>query len=128
MGKKEILNKLASGEITIEEAMRMEAEENAAAASVVSEVTAFKKPGKYKFLVIKVSKDNQKKVNIRLPLALAKLAKSSKFKFGGENGVNNNVLKDIDIDEIIRMAEEEGITKFVDVQSDDGENVEIYIE
>ncbi len=125
MGKKEILEKLSKGEISVEEAMKMEAEDQA----FVSEVPAYVKNKKYKFLVIKVTQNNQKKVHVRLPLALAKLAKSQKFKFGGDDSnFNSKIFEELDIDEIIRIAEEEGTTKFVDVQSDDGENVEIYIE
>lgn len=125
MDKKTILEKLAKGEISVEEAMRLEENQT----SEATEVPYFKKNSRYKYLVIKVStKGKNEKVNIRLPLALAKLAKSKKFKFGGDSSEANNIISELDIEEIIRIAEEEGTTKFVDIQTEEGENVEIYIE
>ena len=125
MGKKEILEKLSKGEISVEEAMKMEEEEKV----TINEVPTFRRNSKFKYLVIKVTtKENNQKVHVRLPLALAKLAKSGNFKMGDGSSQANKILADFDIDEFIRIAEEEGTTKFVDVQSDDGENVEIFIE
>lgn len=126
MNKKEILEKLARGEISVEEAMNLEEDETI---NEIVETPSFKKKSRYKYLVIRVSsKGKNEKVNIRLPLALAKLAKSQKINIGGNSPEAKRIISELDIDEILRIAEEEGTTRFVDIQSEDGDTVEIYIE
>ena len=73
-------------------------------------------------LRVQVTKDGDPKVNIRVPLGLAKLARIG--------GVQDALKKrDIDIDEILDEIEDTPDGKIVDVVDEkSGDHVEIYIE
>ena len=73
-------------------------------------------------LRIQVTKDDEPKVNIRVPLGLAKLA-----RLGGFAGQLKD--KGIDLDEILAEVEDMDDGKIVDVVDEkSGDHVEIYVE
>jgi hypothetical protein len=122
--RKKILGMVADGTITVEEAERLlaavEGDEAGTAERVGSE---------NKFLIIKVHQGDKTNVNVRLPVALARIAKMFIPK---DLEVNGKPL-DIDMDQIINLIETEvrgNIVEVHQVDDDTGEvtDVEIYLE
>ena len=68
-------------------------------------------------------------VKVNLPLGLIKTALELGMKMPAISGSKDlDVLNNIDIDSVLMMAESGVIGKIVEVQSADGDNVEIFIE
>lgn len=66
------------------------------------------------------------KVRINLPLALIKLGKDSGMNMPQING--SDALKGIDLSKIVEMAENGVMGKLIEVESSDGDNVNIFVE
>lgn len=66
------------------------------------------------------------KVKVNLPVSLIKMALDIGLQLPEVSG--NKVLENIDFDAILQMAEKGVIGKLVDIESADGDLVEIYIE
>lgn len=125
MTKREILEQLKAGTINAEEAMKrleeLEKKEDVAAESrAVSEDLPHRPYKKPKWLVVRIKDKEGERVNIRVPLALAKLTKKL--------NVGNQKVDEINVDEILKFAEDNGSGKFVDIQSKDGDTIEVFVE
>jgi len=121
--RKKILEMVAAGTVTAEEAERLFA---AAGADEAPPRTA---RADNKFLIVKVHQGDKTNVNVRLPLSLARLAKMFIPK---DIEVNGKPL-DIDLDQIINLVESEVEGNIVEVHQEDDEtgertDVEIYLE
>ncbi|OGD75505.1 MAG: hypothetical protein A2Y64_02615 [Candidatus Coatesbacteria bacterium RBG_13_66_14] len=121
--RKKILEMVADGTVTTEEAERL----FTAAGSDDDAPTSARADNK--FLIIKVHQGDKTNVNVRLPLALARLAKMFIPKDVEVNGKPLNV----DMDQIINLVESEvegNIVEVHQVDDDSGEitDVEIYLE
>jgi hypothetical protein len=121
--RKKILGMVADGTVTADEAERLFA---AAGPDDDTPVTA---RADNKFLIIKVHQGDKTNVNVRLPLALARLAKTFIPK---DIEVNGKPL-DVDLDQIIHLVESEVEGNIVEVHQVDDEtgeitDVEIYLE
>lgn len=66
------------------------------------------------------------KVRINLPLALIKLGKDSGMNMPQING--SDALKNIDLSKIVEMAENGVLGKLIEVESSDGDIVNIFVE
>jgi citrate lyase alpha subunit len=77
-------------------------------------------------LKIKVLSTDGDKVNVNLPLALVKVFVNSGMEIPQING--NDALKNIDFNQILSLCEQGLLGKLVDVQSADGDIVEIWVE
>lgn len=85
-----------------------------------------RKPIESLMLKIKVLSTDGDKVNINLPLALVKVFVNSGMEIPQING--NDALKNIDFNQILSLCEQGLLGKIVDVQSADGDIVEIWVE
>lgn len=82
---------------------------------------------KSKWLRIKVFEPgDQTKVNVNIPLSLIDVGLKIAKKFKPE--LDDEVLKNIDLDEIIEAIKNGAEGKIVEVDSDKGERVEIFVE
>ncbi|WIV12535.1 hypothetical protein [Proteiniborus sp. MB09-C3] len=80
-----------------------------------------------KWLKIKVhDPDDNAKVNVNIPLALVDVGLKMATKFSPE--LKNSDLKDIDFNEIVELIKNGAEGKIVDIESGDGERVEIVVE
>lgn len=80
-----------------------------------------------KWLKIKVhDPDDNAKVNVNIPLALVDVGLKMATKFSPE--LKNSDLKDIDFNEIAELIKNGAEGKIVDIESGDGERVEIVVE
>ncbi len=79
-------------------------------------------------LVLKIIVDSARGDNVRMniPLPLIKIAIEMGMKMPGVSG--NDVLKDIDIDQVLALAEKGFIGKLLEVESAEGDTVEIVVE
>jgi len=110
--REQILKMLEEGKITAEEAMKL--------LDTVEHQGAAQPPRKSKFIRISISGDDGEKVNVNLPVGLAKLALRVASNFEPR-------VKDLDIDSIIDEVESGVEGRLVEIA--DGENkVEIVIE
>jgi len=131
--RRQILNMLAEGKITTEEAERLldkvgdgESGKSGASASAGSE-----RPAKLKFLRVFVDSSDGDKVNIRVPLALigtgvklaAVLPNDVNQKLG-EKGFDLGKLSEMDTEELYKALRD----LEVDVDSSDGDTVRICCE
>ncbi|QVK20431.1 hypothetical protein KHQ82_08870 [Mycoplasmatota bacterium] len=92
-------------------------------------VTPIKK-GPFKMFKVRVLSKDGDKVNIQVPLSLAKIALSTGkgINFNGKiNGVDFEQLG-LDLETILDMIDEGNIGKLVDIESADGDIVEVYVE
>lgn len=127
--KLRILEMLKDGIISIEEADRLlramdSSKEDSNSVEVI--VPKYKTDPKNLVFKIKILSKEGDKVNVNLPLKFAKAAlKSGSFKI---NGVNNDIVNQIDIDQIIQMAEDGQLGELVDITSADGDVVKIVVE
>lgn len=120
--RRKILEMVADGTITTEEAERL-------LAAAGDDQTAMRTGDRNKFLIIKVHQGDKTNINVRLPLALAKLAKMFVPK---DIEINGKPI-DIDLDQIINLVESEVEGNIVEVHQVDDEtgevtDVEIYLE
>ena len=115
--KMQILKMLEEGKVNAEEAARL--------LDALAETPESAKPGGAKMLRIKVTEPgtNKKKVNLRIPLGLAKIA----AKFIPPKKKKELAEEGVDIDEVLSQVTSENIGKVVDIESDDG-LIEITIE
>lgn len=124
-----ILEMLQSGKIDAAEAEKL-------LASVETGVVTTQTPKKGPFTMIrvKVLSANGDKVNVQVPLSLVRVALQAGkgiMKHSEINGKKMNVDFDelgIDIDKIIELAESGALGKLVDVESANGDLVEVYVE
>lgn len=132
-----ILEMLASGTINAQEANELLTTLDKSKVEVngkeVTEVKALKQ-GSQKFLYIKVLSADGDKVNLKLPISLVKVALKSgngdnllgKIKV---NGMDNTFMKDaIDYELIMEYINNDLVGNIVDIESADGDLVNIYIE
>lgn len=127
--KLRILEMLKEGIITIEEADRLlrAMDSNKDVANNIEVIVPKYKtdPKNLQFKVRILSKDGDK-VNVNLPLKFAKAAlKSGSFKV---SGLNEDIMDQINIDQIIQMAEEGQLGEIVDITSADGDVIKIMVE
>lgn len=78
------------------------------------------------FFRIKVLSKEGDKVNVNIPLALAKVFVDSGADLPQING--KDVLNNIDFNQLFDLVERGVLGKIIDVQSADGDNVEIWVE
>ena len=121
--RRKILDMVVEGQITAEEAEKL------MAAADKSEALEGGGEHSNRFLIIKVQQGDKTNVNVRLPLALARIAKMFVPKDLEVNGKPINV----DFDEIIHMVEKAvtgNIVEVHQVDEDTGDrtDVEIYLE
>ena len=128
MKKREVLEQLKAGTISSEEALKMlddleKGQEETVDVEVEhdSEVVTPKLNKKPKWLIIKVIEGKGDKVNIKLPLAVAKFAK--KLNISGIDELQN-----LNYNDLMNFVSETGGGKFVDIKTSKGEVVEIYVE
>lgn len=77
-------------------------------------------------LRIVINDSDGSKVKVNLPLSLIKLGLHSNFQVSSTG--NKEILKDIDFDQIIKMAESGLIGKLVEIEDEDGTTVDIFID
>ncbi|MGE5508440.1 MAG: SHOCT-like domain-containing protein [Chitinophagales bacterium] len=135
--RKQILEMLASGKITVDEAARLlEAVEGPAAAPPAAGLPAGlpgQPTGKARYLRVRVTENGRQKVNVNIPLGLAKAGLG--FAKAGMKIANRSnkhpedlaELESLDFDEIIRQIEAGTSGKIVDVTEGD-KLVEVYVE
>jgi hypothetical protein len=120
--RKQILEMLASGKVSVDEAAKLlEAVEGPGAPGAAGEVpaTGF---GKGRTLRVRVVENGRQKVNINVPFGLAKLF----LGFAGKV-LKEEKIKDLDVNEIIRQVERGVSGKIVEV-TDDDTLIEVYVE
>lgn len=79
-------------------------------------------------LKIKVLSGKGDKVNINLPLSIAEIMLKAGVINSISTGKNSDWMKDIDFNQIFMLVRSGAIGKLVEVQSSDGDNVEIWVE
>ena len=132
-----ILEMLANGIISASEANELlstlDKTKTEVEGKIVKEVQTIKK-NFTKFLFVKIISSDGDKVNLKLPLSLVKAALKSgngdsllsKVKI---NGIDNEFVKDaIDYELIMQYIENDLDGNIVDIESADGDKVNIYIE
>lgn len=94
-----------------------------------TEVKSLKKNA-FKMFKIKILSADGDKVNVQIPLEFAKVALKSQNKRGKVMKLDklNDMNVDLDFDAILDMIESGTIGKIVDIESNDGDKVEIVIE
>ncbi len=85
-----------------------------------------RKPTYSLMLKIKILSADGDKVHINLPLALVKIFTQSGMDMPQING--NKALKDIDFNQILLLCEQGMLGKILDIESADGDIVEIWVE
>jgi hypothetical protein len=130
--RRQVLEMVAAGQITIDEATRLlEAVEGPAGqttggAGTGSDAVAPEGPvtlGKGRTLRVRVVENGKQKVNVRVPMGLAKLF----LRIAGKEALKHEKMKDLDVEEIIRQAESGLTGKLVEVE--DGDSlVEVYVD
>ena len=115
--KMQILRMLEEGKVNAEEAARL--------LDALAETPEGAKSAGGKMLRIKVTEPgtNKKKVNLRIPLGLARIA----AKFIPPKKKKELAEEGVDIDEVLSQVTSENIGKIVDIESDEG-LIEITIE
>ncbi|MDD2575789.1 MAG: helix-turn-helix transcriptional regulator [Acholeplasmataceae bacterium] len=93
--------------------------------TVIQQRTETKDP-KDIILRIVINDSDGTKVRVNLPLNLIKLGLHSNFQVSSTG--NKQILKDIDFDQIIKMAESGLIGKLVEIEDEDGTTVDIFID
>ncbi len=117
--KMQILKMIEDGKITSKDGLEL------LSALEEKEDMPITKPSKW--LRIKVhDPDDNTKVNVNIPLALVDVGLKMATKFSPE--LKNSDLKDIDFNEIAELIKNGAEGKIVDVESGDGERVEIIVE
>ncbi len=117
--KMQILKMIEDGKITSKDGLEL------LGALEEKESMPVAKPSKW--LRIKVhDPDDNTKVNVNIPLALVDVGLKMATKFSPE--LKNSDIKDIDFNEIAELIKNGAEGKIVDVESGDGERVEIIVE
>ncbi len=115
--KIKILEMIKDGVISSEEGLKLlEAVENK------NDEIMMKEDGE-KWIKIRITDDDNTKVNVNLPFKFVKIG----MKIGKKYIPDNEKLNDIDFDEIIEMVEGGAIGKIVEIQ-EGNEKVDIYVE
>ncbi|MDD4468547.1 MAG: helix-turn-helix transcriptional regulator [Acholeplasmataceae bacterium] len=85
-------------------------------------------PKDFKDMILRIviNDSDGSKVKVNLPLSLIKLGLHSNFQVSSTG--NKEILKDIDFDQIIKMAESGLIGKLVEIEDEDGTTVDIFID
>jgi len=91
----------------------------------VQQRTEYKDP-KDMILRLVINDSDGSKVRINLPIGLIKIGLQSNMQFSGSG--NKEILKNIDFDQIIQMAESGAIGKLLEIEDEDGTTVDIFIE
>ena len=78
------------------------------------------------FFRVKIRSDEGDKVNVNLPLALAKIFLDGGMDLPKVNG--KDVLKNIDFKQLFALIEQGVVGKLIEVESADGDNVEVWVE
>lgn len=76
-------------------------------------------------LRIYVNSADGDRVKVNLPMSLVKVCMEIGLDIGG---VNSDAMKEIDFDKIIALVERGAIGKLVEIQSSDGDTVEVVVE
>lgn len=120
--KKQILEMLTSGKISQDQALEL------LAALEEGTEESIKKPAtEKKFLRVRVQDGNDgDKVNINIPLGLVKVGLKLASKYADDEDLK--ALDKIDFDEVLEMIEQGAEGKIVEVDTKDGEKVEIIVE
>jgi hypothetical protein len=132
---KQVLGLLADGKIDVEQAYRLlralgdiDEQPRGSAQPIPPQPPLAPEPppapgGRGRILRIRVTEDGQQKVNVAIPLAIARMGK---MKLASSGLVRGHLAKfGIDLDELLRSIEYPG--KFVDI-ADDEDRVEIFVE
>jgi 2-methylcitrate dehydratase PrpD len=120
--KKQILEMLTSGKITQEQAMEL-----LNALDMTEEETVKAPTGEKKFLRVRVDdKAGGDKVNVNIPLGLVKVGLKLASKYADDEDLK--ALEKIDFDEVLEMIEQGAEGKLVEVETKEGEKVEVYVE
>ncbi len=82
----------------------------------------------FKMFKIRINSNDGDKVNISIPLEFAKIALRSRKGIPNLDKKINNMNVDIDFEEILEMIDKGTDGKIVDIESGDGDKVEIYVE
>lgn len=120
--KKQILEMLTSGKITQEQALEL-------LAALEEGTETIKTPStEKKFLRVRVQDGggNGDKVNINIPLGLVKVGLKLASKYADDEDLK--ALDKIDFDEVLEMIEQGAEGKIVEVDTKDGEKIEIIVE
>ncbi|MDD2260006.1 MAG: helix-turn-helix transcriptional regulator [Acholeplasmataceae bacterium] len=85
-------------------------------------------PKDFKDMILRIviNDSDGSKVKVNLPISLIKLGLHSNFQVSSTG--NKEILKDIDFDQIIKMAESGLIGKLVEIEDEDGTTVDIFID
>lgn len=119
--KKQILQMLADGKVSVDEAMRLL---DAVMARQPAEGPAAP-PKAGKMLRVRIDDEGKTKVNVNIPLALAKVA----LKFIPKDARKELLDQDINIDEIISSITDTTVGKIVDIQDENSNTkVEVFVE
>jgi hypothetical protein len=126
---KQVLRLLAEGKIDVDQAYRLlralgDIEERARAPRATHAPPPPPPPGRPgRILRIRVTEEGQQKVNVAIPLAIARVGK---MKLASSGLVRGHLSKfGIDLDELLRSIDYPG--KIVDI-ADDEDRVEIFVE
>jgi len=119
--KRIILEMVKDGKISVDEAEQLL--DKAEPGESIDDTEVAKKPRSRKFLRIRVTEEDQEKVNIKIPMALAKVG----LKFIPKNKMKVNG-EEINSDQIMEMINEGAEGEIVNIDaSDKGKNVKITI-
>ena len=118
----QILNMVEEGKITAEEGVKLlDAIEN----NIKTEKNSNTPKAKW-FKIKVVDPDNFEKVNVKLPISLIGVGTKLASKFSPE--LSKTGLNDEDMKEILHIVESGEIGKIVEIDTENGEKVEIVIE
>lgn len=122
--KMKILEMIEKGTVSAEEGSKL------LAAVDVSEKPMPVRKGPFKMFKVKVLSKDGDKVNVQIPLSLAKLAiqTGKGINFNGKMGGVDFESLGVNIEQILDLIDEGNIGKLVDVESADGDIVEVYVE
>ncbi len=119
--KRIILEMVKDGKISVDEAEQLL--EKANPGDSIDDTTVAKKPSSKKFLRIRVTEEDEVKVNIKIPMALAKVG--LKFIPKGKLKVNG---EQISADQIMQMIQDGSEGEIVNIDTEDkGKNVKVTI-
>ena len=108
--------------VTMDELLRQK--ENTEVIRVVEE--PLRKSMDQMMLRIVVNSSDGNKVRVNLPMAIVKVGLEIGMNMPQVNG--NDALKGVDFDQILKLVEQGVVGKLVEVESSDGDVVEIYVE
>ena len=78
-------------------------------------------------LRIRINSADVDKVNVNLPMSLVKVAMEIGVEFN-VNGTGSDALKNVDLEKILQLVERGAIGKLVEIESADGDIVEVVVE